>query len=334
MNFDAKYNPLFGTTPVSDLFFTDYLPALPPNCVKLYMYCVYLAQRGEHPAKEELASALEMTSAVVDESFIALEYAGLLVRMQDRIILQDINQKALEKTYRHRTSAPVGDEFTEGRGVIKKRVDVTKSISDRFFSGQMPPTWYTQIDLWFDSYKFEPEVMFLLFQHCAQNHALTKPYVGKVAENWGSHQIKTSEQLEQYLKEYDSYKSMRGLVVKKLRLNRNLYEYEESVVEKWFYTYRYSFDIIEIALKKSVSKANASLATFDMIITDWFKNGLREKDEILAYEESRKKKYLAEKKQTGTAPSSAGPKQKSNYESRKYDDAFLDSLYKNDGGEV
>ena len=332
MKFDAKYNPLFGSTSISDLFFTDYLPALPPDCVKLYIYCVYLAQRGETPSKEALASVLEVTPPAVDESLIALEYAGLIVRMQDRIVLQDINQIELEKCYRHKTSAPVGDEFTEGRGVIKKRIDVIKSISDRFFSGQMPPTWYTQIDLWFDNYKFEPEVMFLLFQHCAQNHVLTKPYVGKVAENWGKHEIKTPEQLEQYLEEYDRYKNMRGLVVKKLRLNRNLYEYEESVVEKWFYTYHYTFDIVEIALKKSVSKANATLATFDMILTDWFKNGLREKEEILAYEEGRKKKYLERKKQPETS-SASGPKQKNNYESRSYDDDFLNSLYKNDGGE-
>ena len=175
MKFEDKYNPLFSFTPISDIFFTDYLPDLDPVSAKLYITCLYLNKREKEITREALAESVKVTPAVIDEKLISLENAGLLVRMQERVILQDINQKELERLYRSRTSGAMSDEFTLGRAIINKRTDVVKSISDKFFGGQMPPSWYTEIDLWFDKYGFEPEVMFMLFQHCSQNRVINKP---------------------------------------------------------------------------------------------------------------------------------------------------------------
>ena len=334
MKFEDKYNPLFSFTQISDIFFTDYLPELDPVSAKLYITCLYLNKRNKEITRECLADSIKVTPAVIDEKLISLENAGLLVRMQDRIILQDINQKELDRLYRSRTVGAMSDEFTLGRSVINKRTDVVKSISDKFFVGQMAPSWYTEIDLWFDKYGFEPEVMFMLFQHCSQNRVITKPYIRKVAESWGEREIRTAEQLEKYLTEYDRFKEDKGKVAKKLRLNGNMDAYSEDILRKWFLIYKYDFDTVEIALKSAPRAQKVTLSYFDSIITQWYKLGLREKDQVEKYEAERREKVKASSAsgQTGgkTAKTAA---QKANYQGRTYDEDFLKGLYKDIEGE-
>lgn len=326
MKIEDKYNPLFGFTQISDLFFTDYLPELDAISTQLYILCLYLNKRGKEINREELATGIKVTPAVIDEKLISLENVGLLVRMDNRIILQDINQKELERCYRSRTTGAISDEFTMGRGVVKKRTDVIKSISDKFFGGNMPPSWFQDIDLLFEKYNFEPEVMFMLFQHCSQYNALTKPYVRRVADDWGAREIRTPEQLEKYLTEYDLYRTSKGKVIKKLGLNPALDEYSEDILRRWFLIYKYDFDTVEIALRNASKKKNAGLNYFDAIITDWYRKGLRDKAAVMT--EIEKRKASGGKEEKTFAKTNRGTSQKNNYQERQYDEDFLSSLYK------
>jgi len=43
----------------------------------------------------------------------------------------------------------------------------------------MSPSWYTDIDAWFDRYKFDEDVMLALFQYCFDHKGLIKPYIEK-----------------------------------------------------------------------------------------------------------------------------------------------------------
>ncbi len=325
MKIEDKYNPLFGFTNVSDLFFTDYLPELDGISTKLYILCLYLNKRNKEITREELASGIKVSPAVVDEKLIHLENAGLLVRMDNRIILQDINQKELERCYRSRTTGAMSDEFTVGRAVVQKRVAVAKSISDRFFGGNMPTSWYQDIDLWFDKYNFEPEVMFMLFQHCMQYNGLTKPYVRRVADDWGTREIRTPDSLEKYLTEYDLYRTNKGKVVKKLGMNIPLDEYSEDILRRWFLIYKYDFETVEIALKNATRKKNVGLNYFDAIVSDWYKKGLTDKTAVMAEAEKRK---ADSKTSNGQSSSGKGSAQKNNFKERTYDDDFLQNLYK------
>ena len=127
---------------------------------------------------------------------------------------------------------------------------------------------------------------------------------------------------------YDKYKEFRRTVTRNAAI-RNLDKYQEAVLEKWFFTYGYGFEIVEEALKKSVSLKNPSIATYDLYLTEWYQAGLRSKDAIIAYETEKKQAYQEKRKRpsnTATSPSGWG------YEGqRKYDDAFFDALEKKAG---
>ena len=331
MKIEKVQNKLFGKTMISDVFICEYMPGLPPLAVKLYLYAVYAADKNLECTEESLAMILNSETAVVNENLILLESAGLIVWQNDVILINDLLQKEVERNYRLRTASRPDEACTAGREKNYAKAKVQKAISDKFFSGQMPVSWYNEIDLWFDRYGFEPDVVFMLFQHCANNRVMTKPYLRKVAETWGGkYHIHTAEQLEAYLSAYDAYKGFRSEVLKRLKWRRNMNVYEEEIVEKWFYTYGYNIEIIDIAMKKSVSKNNATLATFDAIITSWYKNGLKTKEEILHFEEERKKAYQAVKNAatSAAAPTAqTGAGQKGNFTQRSYEEDFLNSFY-------
>ena len=84
--------------------------------------------------------------------------------------------------------------------------------------------------------------------------------------------------------------------------------------------YNYSMDIIEIALKKTTSKANPSFDYLDKLLTDWHDRKLNSTDDIL--------KFLNEIKQKNKSIKDLEKKSGyNNYDQRNYND--LNNLYAN-----
>lgn len=329
MNINKIENKLFEKTTIPGIFLREYLPGLPAGSVKLYLYLLYASEHNLECDDNTLAVILNCDVSVVKENLVVLESMGLIIIENNTVVITDIVQKEIERNYRLRTVSRPDDVSATGLEKNYAQARVQKAISDKFFSGQMTVSWYNEIDSWFDKYGFEPDVVFMLFQHCSKKGVMTRPYIRKVAESWGDkYHIRTSEQVESYIESYEEYKTLRGEILKRLKWRRNMNVYEEEIIEKWFYTYKYDLDIIEIALKRSVTKNNPTLATFDAIITSWYKNGFTTKDEIINFEEQRKKAYTAAKKTTASAGEKQGgeAEQKDNFKQRKYDDDFLNSF--------
>ncbi|TYQ14825.1 UNVERIFIED_CONTAM: DnaD/phage-associated family protein [Acetivibrio alkalicellulosi] len=321
MFFESYKSILYSDTLVPDIFITEYMPLLNSDCIKVYLYCLFLSKHNKKASTEEFAKNLSMDIAKVKESLTCLESHGVLTWKENGLSLYDLKEKEIKKMYRLKTTS-TPEEAVKNSEINKKRNEIIYTINNTFFQGVMSPSWYTDIDAWFDRYKFDEDVMFSLFQYCFDQNGLAKSYIEKVAENWKSRSIKNSFDLDNYSIEYKKFKDLRTAIIKKLKLDRKLTQYEDEYVEKWVMDYKYSFEIIEIALKKTTSKANPNFNYINSIITDWFKNNLKTKEEILAYDAQRKKTSSKNTKTTPAVP-------QGNFEQRKYDDSYLESLYEN-----
>lgn len=323
MYFEAYKSILYSDTLVPDVFITEYLPTMGSDCVKVYLYCLFLSKYDKNASNEELSKKLDLSLDCIKSCLTFLESLGIITRRNDgSIIFADLKEKEINKLYRPKiTSTP--EEAIENSEHNKKRNLIVTAINNAFFQGVMPPSWYTDIDAWFDKYKFEEDVMYALFQHCFDNKGMSKPYIIKVADSWYNRKIVNSFDLDRYFNEYQKLKEIKSTISKKLKLNRMLTEYEQAYVEAWILDYKYDFEIIEIALKRTTGKSNPNLEFVNAIITDWYNKGLRTKEEVLT--------YLSNKKQSlpkGSKKDSAIP-QHSNFSQRNYDDEFFDSLYEN-----
>lgn len=322
MKVEKKRDELFDTTVVSNVFMEEYLPMLDGNSVKVYLYLLYLTETGQKCTKEAMAAILNVDGSVIDAAMVQLCAAGVVTADGNSIYLENLARKEIDRNYRPRTSKRP-DEDNEN-GVDKARTQMIRAVSDRFFSGQMPNSWYGEIDLWIGKYGFSPEVVFMLFQHCAQNNAITKPYMRKVAESWGGqHHIRTAEQLEQYFRSYEEFDKIRKEIRRRLHIQAPLTDYQSEYVHRWFYTYGYNMEIIALALKEGAGFARPTFNLYEKILKDWYDRGLRTVQDVKAHLSSRGKRQ-------STAGISGNPEmaQKNNYSQRQYSQDFFESLYK------
>ena len=170
----------------------------------------------------------------------------------------------------------------------KERIKLVEYLNNKYFQGVMGPTWYNDIDTWFDKFEFDKQVMISLFDYCFKKSALHRNYIQAVAEAWALNKIKTIEDLENYYIEQDRVMKIKKAVAKKLGKHSGLSQYEEAYIEKWIKEYKYDMNIIEIALKRTTFRANASFEYFNNILSDWNERNLRTPEQVLTFLEQRK----------------------------------------------
>ncbi len=321
MYFERDESVIYSDTQVPDIFLSEYLPSMKCEYVKVYIYSLFLCKHGRRLTCEELSKRLSMETGRVNDAFLHLESLGVLRRKDGRIILADLKQKEINKIYRMKTTS-TPEEAARNCERNKHRNKIISAINDTFFQGVMSPSWYTDIDAWFDKYGFEEDVMYTLFQHCYDHKALTKSYICKVAESWHSRSIKNSFDLDKFFIEYKKKRDLKGQIIKKLKLARNLTEYEDEFIEKWSLEYGYDIDIIEIALKKTTARTHPNFRYLNGIVSSWHKAGLSTRDKIMEFEKNR-----------GNARpgSTTGEKvpQHLNFEQREYGNEFYDDFFDN-----
>ncbi len=288
-----KLNPssksfLFSSTEIPDIFFTDYLPIAKSEFVKVYFYVLFLANHNSEVKINDLSKTLDLDFPTVQEAIKYWEGEGLLTKKPDGYSIVNLQELELNKLYSPKVS--LSPEAIEKSAETKHRAKVIDSINAQFFSGTMSPIWYADIELWFQKYGFDDQVMLGLFNYAFDKKALTRPYVTTVADGWGKENIKTFNDLEAYFTRRENVKSLNKEIAQKLNLPRNLTQYDEEYVQKWHDDYKYDMSIIEIALKKASNKSNINFKYIDTILSDWHEKELTTIDEVNNYLNATKTK--------------------------------------------
>lgn len=288
---------LFSSTEIPDIFFTDYLPVAQSEYVKVYFYVLFLANHNSEIKINDLSKTLGLDFPTVEEAIKYWENTGLLIKNPTGYSLANLQEIELNKLYSPKVT--LSPETIEKNAENKHRAKVIDLINTQFFSGTMSPTWYADIDLWFQKYGFDDQVMLGLFNYAFDKKALTRPYITAVADGWGKENIKTFTDLESYFTRRENVKTLNKEIAQKLNLSRNLTQYDEEYVQKWHDDYKYDMKIIEIALKKASTKNNINFKYIDAILSDWHEKSLTTPDDVNNYlnaSQNREKKTKQVKK--------------------------------------
>lgn len=306
-----------GDIQVPDLFILNYMSILEGIDVKVYLYLLMCEKSGIEFDISYLSKNICVTEQEIKLSFDRLQTEGLIIKNTNGFNLVDIKEVEINKTYIPKMEPKINRAQTE---LEKKRIAAAEAINESFFQGIMSLGWYTDIQTLFKNYSFSGEVMIALFQYCQERKALNKKYVYAVAENWYNGGVKTFEQLEEFLEDYDEIQKIKNKIIKSLRLNRNLTKYEEQYINTWIKDYGYSFEIIEEALKRTVAVASPSISYINGIMNNWYKKGFKTVEDI-------NNESLNSKKSDITKDKLNSKSKYQNYEQRTYDD--LESFYDN-----
>ena len=319
MKFEQPEQPLlFSETIVPDIFFAEYLSQMPGNCVKVYLYMLFLSKYRKEIKLNDISKKLALPLKEVNDAISYLDTNELIIKKENGYIVSNLQEITLNKLYKPNLTA--SPEKVADIAKNKARAKVINHINNTYFQGIMGPSWYNDIDLWFTKYNFDEEVMIALFGYCFDKSALHKNYVQTVAEAWNKNNIKTFNDLDIYYEKQEKINIIAKTISKKLGISRNLTQYEYGYIEKWVIDFCFGMDIIEIALKRTTSKVNPTFDYLDKLLTDWHDRGFKTSNDVQAFLAEMKEKNKNVKKlekQTGY----------DKYEQRTYDN--LDNLYAN-----
>ena len=318
MKFEKKENQLlFTNTELPDIFFIEYLPQIPGDYLKVYLYMVFLSKFGKEIKLNDLSKKLELPIKTISEGFKFLEDLGLVTKKTTGYVLDNIQEISLHNLYNPKVA--LSKETIEKNSKNKYRAKAIENINDTYFQGIMSAAWYSDIDLWFKKYGFDEQVMIALFDYCHNRAALHRNYIQAVAEGWASNGVKTFNDLDTYYQKQEKLNKLKKDIARKLGKHSGLTQYEEAYIEKWTVDYGYDFEIIEIALKRTTYKANPTFEYLNNLISDWHDRGFKTAQEIEIFLDDRKK----QKKDIKILEKETKP----SFNQRNYDD--LDFLYTN-----
>lgn len=315
---NADLSSLFSTTLLPDIFFSEYLSEASGDFIKVYLYMVFLSKYDKDIKINDMSKKLVLPVKTIQDAVKYWEDQGLITKKNTGYIINNMQEIELHKLYKPKTA--LSAEQLQKSAQNQNRAKAIEYINNKYFSGLMPTTWYPEIELWFKKFNFDEEVMIALFGYCFERSALHKNYVQTVAEAWNKNNIKTFNDLDIYYEKQEKLNIIVKTISKKLGLNRGLTQYEYAYIEKWNIDFGYGLDIIEIALKRTTSKANPSFDYLDKLLTDWHDRGFKTPDAVnnfLAEMKQKNKNVKSLEKSTGY----------DKYEQRTYDN--LDNLYAN-----
>ncbi len=309
---------LFSNTELPDIFFTEYLSQSKGDYIKVYLYIIFLSKYGKDVKINDLSKKLELDFKVIQDAIKYWEDLGVITKKNTGYIINNLQEIELHKLYKPKVA--LSAEAQKQTAQNQRRAQAIENINNEFFQGIMSPSWYSDIELWFKKYNFDEEVMIALFRYCFNRSALHRNYIQTVADAWHSNKIQNFNDLDNYYAKQEKLNILYKSITKKLGYNRQLTQYEQAYVQKWSIDYGFSFEIIEIALKKTTSKVNPNFDYLDKLLTDWHDRNFKTVAEIenfLSQLKQKKKDVKDLEKKTGYQ----------NYDQRKYDN--LDSLYAN-----
>lgn len=309
---------LFSETRIPDIFITEHLGAMTGDCLKIYLYLVFWSKYNGDININDLSKKLSLSINSINEAMKYLEENGFILRKQNGFVVVDLQEKALNNLYTLRMET--NKEQIEQNSRNKERIRLMEYLNNKYFQGVMGPTWYTDIDTWMNKFGFDEQVIINLFDYCYSKSALHRNYVQVVAESWGLNKIKNLDDLENYYMAQEKLMKIKKEIAKKLGRRSGLTQYEEAYIETWVNEYKYDLSVIEIALKRTTSRANASFDYINSTIKDWYERNLRTPMQINSYLEQRKKQVKDTKELQKQV-------KKENFEQRAYSN--LSFLYAN-----
>ena len=315
---NSEKRMMFSNTIIPDIFFAEYLGNMPGEYLKIYMYLAFLSKYSKEVKINDLSKNLVLPVNVISEGMKYLEENNLILKKTQGYIILDLQEKMLNELYTQ--NIKTSPEKIAENEKNKERLKLVEYLNNKYFQGVMGPTWYSDIDTWFEKYEFDKQVMISLFDYCFRKSALHRNYVKTVAEAWGLKKIKNLNDLENYYMEQDRVNKIKKSIAKKLGKHSGLTQYEEAYIEKWVNDFKYDMNIIEIALKRSTLRNNVTFEYLNNIITDWNDRNLRRPEQVIEFLEQRKQFNKDKKELTQKA-------KKQTFEQREYSN--LDFLYAN-----
>ncbi len=258
-------------TLVDNLFINEYLPECDEKQIKVYLYGLYLCS---NPPKDNtidtLCSALNMSEKEIHSAYKAFEDMGLV---------QVVSQEPFEVKYLSlkRANQPPKKYKSE------KWNDFNAHLQQLFPERMLTPNEYNEYYSFIDSTKFDAEAMLMVVQYCInlKGNNVRYPYILTVARNWAQEGVKTVNDVEERLEEYDRQHDDMTQVLSALGRKGAAELEEKQMLLKWMRSWGYSLDAIITAAK--TLKGSKTFSKLDSKLDEFYRLSIFSSEEMADY---------------------------------------------------
>ncbi len=268
-------------TLVDNLFLNEYLPYAEENYSKVYLYGLYLctSPSSKDNSLEGFCKVLDMEEDKV---------VNIFKYWQDEGLLEVISTNPLEIRYLSIKGAKQPPKKYSGG----KYADFNIMAQQLFTTRQLVPNEYLQYYDVMESTKLQPDAMLMIIQYCINYKGPTVryPYINAVARNWAKDGVRTVEDVEQKLNEYEALDNDMRMVMKSLGRKGTTTDLEEKqMLLKW--TKNWGFDIPAIVFAAKQCKNKGGFKRLDSLLDEYYRMNLFSESEMSAYVKEREHMY-------------------------------------------
>jgi len=264
----------YAVTPVDNLFLAEFMPRSTGLQAQVYLYGLFLCYNPSSNGGDsgaEIAKALGVNLRDVVDAFAYWQGQGLVRLLAD---------SPLEVEYL--SLRPAG----YGAPPLKQIPGQYYALVERLQKILAPRTFGSSemryVRDWIEVYGFEEHTVEALVRyclHCTKNRAGIK-YMDTVARSWADANVRTLEEAEAHIADYEERVGGAQAILKRWRVNRRPSEDELNLYQKWTREWGFTREAILAACPAMTSATNPSFDYLNGILKRIYEDGQAEADTV------------------------------------------------------
>lgn len=267
---------------IDNIFFTNYLPFAPNDCVKVYLYGLYKCNSSTvyDNSIEDFVKTLNLTEDEIYNCFLYWQEQGLV---------QVLNTIPFEVRY-----LPLRNIVNNKKKYNENKYSGFVGQVEEIIKGRMilPNEFHEYFEL-IESYHFEMEALIMIIHYCVQlkGENVGYPYIVAVAKNWASQKILTCHAVEEKLQELEQCSSDANEILKIFASKRKPTIEEMQLLDKWINELDFDLGTIKYVAKIIKKSKQANFDKLDSKLISLYEMKLYTIKEIEEYENNKSKLF-------------------------------------------
>ena len=277
-----------GNTNFENIFINDFMPQAEGLFVKVYILGYKYSQDVEDEFSNiSISKNLNISEEKIDEAWSYWEEQGIIRKHYSntgRYDIEFLNLKQLyvEKVYNSNSSKK---EVSFNDLVASNKKESTKEMFQELrktLGRELTFNEKRKVLSWKEKYSFNNIIIIQGFIFCIERKKVKSlKYIESVLSSWYDSNIETIEDLGDYFEKqseiYGYYKKIKSSLGFS---GRQLTKSEMDIIDKWFFEWDFSIDMVLKALENSSKIPNPNINYFNSILNDWHKKGYKKVEDI------------------------------------------------------
>lgn len=259
-------------TPISNKFITDFCLEADALQLKVYLYGLYLCSTPVEANNSIVAISLAL-NCTEEDIYSAMRF------WESMGAVSIVCNEPLQVVYN-----PIdGDQYIPKKYKKEEYSDFNVQLQSLFTTRTLSPYEYLKYYELMDDTGLTKEAMLMIAGHCVslKGSNIKYPYIIAVAKDWARSGVRSVEDIEEKMQEYNSNTESIRIIAKELGKKSAVDLDDNKMYAKWTQVWGYDFESILFVAKQC--KKRGGMLRLDKMLDEYFRFGCLSLADIKAY---------------------------------------------------